>query len=176
MRKHSKGILVAILSVFLATSFNVASANTHEPQMTYKIPFLVAASNAPQSVKDIAGYVANGTDDQVEIQAAIDALGSPGRVELSSGTFYTTGAILLNDETVLEGQGWGGATDPAKIDGTTVIAASSGVVAIRATDKESFRVANLKVYGGRVGLNIATTGGAGIHRNLSLIHISEPTR
>lgn len=49
---------------------------------------LVAASDAPQAWIDHADYACDGTDDQVQIQAAIDALPSlGGKVRLSPGTF-----------------------------------------------------------------------------------------
>jgi len=50
---------------------------------------LVAASDAPAAVKYRADYVCNGTNDHVEIAAAVAALpASGGVVQLSQGTFY----------------------------------------------------------------------------------------
>jgi len=60
--------------------------------------YVVAASDAPAHVKRQADYVCDGTDDQVEIQAAIDALPAlGGEVRLSQGTFAisTTGAFYV---------------------------------------------------------------------------------
>lgn len=48
------------------------------------IPWLVAANNAPQEWKDIAGYVCDGSDDQVEIQAALDTYRTAWLVPLGS--------------------------------------------------------------------------------------------
>jgi len=49
---------------------------------------LVAASDAPADAIKNADYVCSGADDQVQVQAAIDALpAGGGRVCLSSGTF-----------------------------------------------------------------------------------------
>jgi hypothetical protein len=36
------------------------------------IPWLVAGNNAPQEIKDIAGYVCDGSNDEVELQAALN--------------------------------------------------------------------------------------------------------
>ena len=49
----------------------------------------VAAYNSPASIQANADYLCDGTDDQVEIQAAIDSLTSGGgTVELSEGIFH----------------------------------------------------------------------------------------
>jgi hypothetical protein len=107
----------------------------------------------------------------VEINAAIVAA-SPGKVILSSGKFNITSSIVLLDSTVLEGQGWGPALDPATDAGATVIHAFGSITAITATNKDAFRVTNLKVYRGAIGLNVNTTLGAGIHRNFILENLA----
>jgi len=70
---------------------------------------LIAASNAPQSVKDIADYVCDGVHDEVEINTAIAALqaDSGGLVQLSHGTFHIGAPIEFHGgETVtLAGEG-----------------------------------------------------------------------
>lgn len=86
---------------------------------------VVAASNAPGDWKKAASYVCDGTNDEVQIQAAIDALDATygDKVSLSPGLFTvakagsTTGSsyninhCILIDENdgpvTLEGQGWG---------------------------------------------------------------------
>lgn len=86
---------------------------------------VVAANDAPADWKKAASYVCDGTNDEVQIQAAIDALDATygGRVILSPGTFtvakagstsgssYNMGYCILIDENdgpvTLEGQGWG---------------------------------------------------------------------
>jgi hypothetical protein len=58
--------------------------------------YLVAASTAPSLVKSQADYVCDGTADQVEITAALNALGAVGgSVLLSSGQFNLSAAIVL---------------------------------------------------------------------------------
>ena len=135
------------------------------------IPFLVAASDAPQAVKNVAMYVVDGVDDQAEIQQAVD-MAAPGRVQLSSGTFNITSAIYLKQGSVLEGEGWGDATDPATSNGTTTLVVSNGVTALAAVNKNYVRVAHLKIYGGHTGVAISTTSGAGIHRAFTLENLA----
>lgn len=53
---------------------------------------IVAASDAPSKVRARADYICDGTDDDVQIQAALDAL-SQGTVLLTEGT-YTIGASI----------------------------------------------------------------------------------
>jgi Periplasmic copper-binding protein (NosD) len=80
---------------------------------------LVASSNAPAAVKAIADFVCDGTDDQVQINAAID-LAAPlnannalmpagaqqrGCVELSGGRFNVSGSVVLRTAVWLKGQG-----------------------------------------------------------------------
>src|SRR6266567_4136675 len=71
---------------------------------------LVAASNAPAAVKNVATYVCDGTSDDVEIQAALNAIPSGGgMIILSQGTFNISASINLGSLTNIEvaGQGWG---------------------------------------------------------------------
>lgn len=60
----------------------------------------VAASNATGSEKSAADYLCDGTNDNIEIQAAIDSLTNGGTVQLSSGTF-TIGAQVTMSSTNL---------------------------------------------------------------------------
>src|SRR5690606_13250215 len=67
---------------------------------------IIAAADAPAEVKAAADVVCDGVDDNVEIQAALDA-GRP--VVLSEGTFWVNGhvggRIVLPSGGVLRGQG-----------------------------------------------------------------------
>ena len=68
--------------------------------------FTVAASDATARVKFKADYICDGTDDDVQIQAAINALPSVGgTVILSEGNFHCNGVITLNEYASLVGQG-----------------------------------------------------------------------
>jgi len=79
--------------------------------VTRSATFVVAASDSFTLSKQQADYVCDGTDDQVEIQTAIDALPSAGgKIHLSEGTF-TLGApsgdhsIALKSKVWLQGSG-----------------------------------------------------------------------
>ena len=66
---------------------------------------IVAASDSKN--KEKADYVADGTADNVEIQAAIDALPSGGgRVVLLEGTFNVATSITVGSNTTIQGQGF----------------------------------------------------------------------
>jgi parallel beta-helix repeat protein len=69
--------------------------------------FTVAASNSSDADKAAADYLCDGTEDQTEINTAIDAaaaLTSPGGiVHLCGGTYNITGSILLKNFTTLQG-------------------------------------------------------------------------
>ncbi len=67
---------------------------------------LVAASNAPANVIAVADYTCDGTDDHVQINAALGALlNSKGTVVLSTGTFSTGGTVNITVSQTLRGQG-----------------------------------------------------------------------
>jgi parallel beta-helix repeat protein len=55
-----------------------------------------------------ADYITDGTADDVEIQAAIDAANSAGGgiVHLKENTYNIAATILIKDNTILEGEGW----------------------------------------------------------------------
>ena len=69
--------------------------------------FVVAASNSLHPER--ADYVCDGVDDQVEIQAAIDAayVAGGGKVSVLDGTYNITGNINLKSFSALFGQGAG---------------------------------------------------------------------
>jgi len=68
---------------------------------------VVAASDASDIDKARANYICDGTDDDVEIQAAIDALpATGGKVLLSAGNFALSAIVSRDiDNVVVEGQG-----------------------------------------------------------------------
>lgn len=67
----------------------------------------VAASNATDHEKDRADYLCDGTADDVQIQAAINALDATngGRVTLSSGTFNISSQVATSRPLTLIGAG-----------------------------------------------------------------------
>jgi len=69
---------------------------------------VVAASNSSDLGKKQADYVCDGTDDEVQIQMAIDALPAEGgKVLLLEGLYIIGTGITLPDNTTFEGQGFG---------------------------------------------------------------------
>jgi len=90
-----------------------ADADPEWANVTRSATFVVAANDSSALSKQQADYVCDGTDDQVEIQAAIDA-GVQGykKVFLSAGTFYikkngitSKSAITPRSGLMLEGSG-----------------------------------------------------------------------
>ena len=70
--------------------------------------YVVAASDAPAGVMRVADFICDGTDDQVEIQAAIQLCGANGgRVQLSRGLFHTSAVINLRQNVIVAGLGPG---------------------------------------------------------------------
>lgn len=90
----------------------------------------VAASNSSAYEQLIADYVCDGTADEVQIQAAIDALPTNGGVvELSVGTFSTSAAISwAKNSVILKGQG---------IDATKITATAATFNAIKVGNRQS---------------------------------------
>jgi len=79
----------------------------HDPVHVRTATYVVASPDAPAHVRAQADYVCDGVDDDVEIQAAIDALPVVGgKVQLSQGWFRTTSPISIIKQYVwLQGQG-----------------------------------------------------------------------
>ena len=74
--------------------------------VTRSATFVVAANDSSTLSKQQADYVCDGTDDQVEIQAALDALPvNGGTVVLSSGQFYIAATIEITAKDSIIGQG-----------------------------------------------------------------------
>jgi hypothetical protein len=70
------------------------------------IAFLVAAFDAHSSTIAQADYVCDGTADNVEIQAAIDALPSGGgKINLSAGTFNISSTVNGASDVLIDGTG-----------------------------------------------------------------------
>ena len=85
------------------------------------MPCAVAANDAPMMQKVIAEFICDGVDDNVEIQAAVDALPSGGgKVLLSEGTFNLSAQITraIDNVSIV---GFGRATR-LNLDGSTPIA------------------------------------------------------
>ena len=105
----------------LATLYGDVDCNTYRISnfIGNSTPTLfVAASNAPTRIRNVADYTCDGEDDDVQIQAAIDALEAyplGGKVVLSEGTFYVGTKINLRGRISVVA---------SCIAGTTVVAAT----------------------------------------------------
>ena len=67
---------------------------------------VVAASDSPELSKAQADYTCDGIADQIEIQQALDALGTRGgTVSLTEGTFHLSGNLNIPSNVIFEGQG-----------------------------------------------------------------------
>lgn len=118
-----------------------------------KIPrtatFVVAASDASDAMKAQADYLCDGTADDVQIQAAIDALSATygGVVQLSEGTFAISASIRLKTGTVLHGLG----RSRFNPDTGTILSAASGlndaVIKLDSANVKHVEIADLVIDG-----------------------------
>lgn len=117
------------------------------------IPYLlVAASNAPANVLARADYVCDGTADDVQIQAAINALpAAGGRVILSEGSFGITSEIkIFNNAVRVEGAG---------LDATIVTQGTANTNGFHIGNRQSSGVMLNRGYLGRLTVNLPGTLG-----------------
>lgn len=88
---------------------------------------VVAASGSVAALRGQADYICDGVADNVQIQAAIDALSSGGRIYLTEGEFILSGGITLSGHIELCGVGYGTNLNASGLpSGTHVITVSSG--------------------------------------------------
>ncbi len=139
------------------TTTTAAQANYYGPTI------IVAASDSTST--DRAHYICDGTDDQVEINQAINALppGIGGTVLLLEGTYYiaTSGIDIATSNVALIGSGKGTvlkrAWDAASNDGVITVG-DGGTTAI-----EGVTIANLSIDGQK-----GTYTGIGIYFNQNI--------
>lgn len=100
--------------------------------------FLVAANDANASVISSADYVCDGTADDVQINAAIQALpAGGGKVVLSEGKFVITAAIDIDtSNTSLEGQGPATELESSATGSISVVALGNDVDSCTVRDME----------------------------------------
>jgi hypothetical protein len=113
---------------------------------------IVAAANSDTKSKATADYICDGTNDEVEINAALAALPSgKGRVILMEGTYHQLAPITLSTYNSLEGQGFGTLLQAESgFSGSGQITLANNVV-------EQTRVMNLAIngYKSTVSTNVA---------------------
>lgn len=92
-------------AVYHAIETNVAQVSTGLPYIA------VASSEAPTAIKSVCQYVCDGTNDEIEIQNAINSLASTGgRVFLTKGKYFVSNPIDTKD-TLIELCGEGALLD-----------------------------------------------------------------
>ena len=124
---------------------------------------VVAASNADAESLRMADYVCDGTADEVQINAAIDAANAAGGgiVQLSEGTFtvtVTTGEVLLKSGVTLRGRGIGATTIKVPTGGTDSGNAQRIVRNANASGDVGIGVEDLTIDGNRVNSTKSNVG------------------
>ena len=113
-------------------------------QIINPVFYIVAASDAPTTIKERANYVCSGSDDQNTINEAL----SHGPVQLTSGTFQLSGSITMSDDDILIGSGFG-----------TVLELGGNITAITNSDHSS---GNTNLYIGFFKIHSSVQQGLGI--------------
>jgi hypothetical protein len=133
----------------------VDSLDTAEGLTVRTSTFVVAANDAPQSSKDGADWVCDGTADDVQIQAAIDALPSGGgQVSLSDGIFNIAATVVLDKNYIsLVGSGWSTILRAVNSLNSPIIATTQPAAAQRL----GIRIIWMKIDGNKAN---QTSGGA----------------
>lgn len=104
--------ITAVQAARATTQTQVRAAEDTATRLRHNAPArLVAAANAPASVKETAAYVCDGVDDQVQVNQALnDTLAAGGgKILLSAGLFLLNDSIKVppGGGLTLEGVGWG---------------------------------------------------------------------
>jgi len=104
--------------------------------------YTVASSTSAQT----GDYTCDGTADNVEIQAALDALGSEGgRVILLEGTFSLTTAIRIPDNKKIVLQGQGGATIITQTTRDTAAIAKVSTIITGYGNNEEMTISDMRI-------------------------------
>lgn len=122
---------------------------------------VVASSNSTLFSKRYADYVCDGTDDDVEIQQAIDyvsGLTNGGSVVLMEGTFNVTSQINMKSNVLLQGQG---------NNGTIIKKMSSSIICVIFIDTSynNFHFRDFQIDGNGDTYPTSATGVYGIFDN-----------
>jgi len=119
---------------------------------------VVAANDSSALSKAQADYVCDGTADDVEIQAALDALPTVGgTVVLLEGTFNISAIVnIVNGGTTLRGQGYGISVH----HGVTILRAVNGtnLTAVLYTDQHNTIIQDLYIDGNKANNPTANFG------------------
>jgi parallel beta-helix repeat protein len=119
---------------------------TAAPSKPLEDTIFVAASDARPEVKALADFVCTGTNDDVTIENAINALpAAGGKVKLSEGTFILGSSIdILRSNVTLEGSGPGTKLFLANGANTDVITVGNGSLSL-----SKIKISNLSIDGNK---------------------------
>lgn len=124
--------------------------------------YVVAGNDSPSSVKMIADYGCDGTDDQIEIQEAIDALPSSGGLIHIDGTFSVSGSIDFYDVSNICLSGRMGSSALVSTDDSAIIQIGHRTTGHPSTD---ITIRDIKIDGSACTAdlnNVTTPDGCGI--------------
>jgi len=159
MLKKIHGLSI-VMVILITLSFCIGS-QAKQPKIASgedkcAIPYLVAASNAPQNIIDIAGYVCNGTADDEQIN---DALDNYKYVELSEGTFTIDNPIEFpSGGKELKGSGYQTAITPANGFNNTIIQVDYTSVRYQIIMRDFLVDGNKDNQSSGIGVDITGTG------------------
>lgn len=123
------------LTIFPFLNLNIAHAQATGGAAT----FTVAANDSSARIKSQADYVADGTDDQTEIQSAIDALpATGGQIHLAEGNYNLSSGISVTANKKIKITGTGAILKPAA--DVTAITVNQGAVMTRGISLEGFTI------------------------------------
>ncbi|MCA9324613.1 right-handed parallel beta-helix repeat-containing protein [Candidatus Saccharibacteria bacterium] len=110
----------------LMTAIYNADTSSYQWKAAGQDAYLVAASNSSDADKQAADYVADGTNDEVEIQyalnranpsSAVSGARKSGKVYLFAGTYGVGSTIFIPNDTTLAGSGNGSVLQLANLAG-----------------------------------------------------------
>ncbi len=105
-RRHFLRTIPAAGTTAAVTGMALHAGSASAAADTSGFSILVAASNAPQSMKDIADFVCYGSNDQNTINEAINSQSNlGGMVTLSPGSFNCSGPVKVRRRVALVGSG-----------------------------------------------------------------------
>ena len=136
---------------------SISSAIVSSPDYAFGNGFRIAASDAYTWEKNIADYICTGTNDEVEIQAAVDRLTQGGMILLSSGTFVVSDTIALDSDCTLAGLGQ---ATLLKIPNARNVLLKD---VVKATGKDRVTVRDLQIDGNRANQTATENSGNGVH-------------
>lgn len=147
-----KRVLITIVMLLLAPAAR-AELYGGGPRI-HSGALLIAASDSSALDKANAWKICDGTTDQVEIQAAIDALSSGGTVFLAAGNYAIPADITMAADVTLAGTWASKLTSPASSDDSIITGTSVDGFVIRGLYLEGTTASNtLAAHIGLIHLN-----------------------